>query len=290
MTQKNIEKHKQEPQAISRNGRLQERDQGDMKVKVRVSEVVPENGRTVVEVERGFYESEEVKEKTEEVGQTLDGQHDEMKVKDVGHESISYTMSCQSLDALEYLRGEYENGKLQDLMEDEFLSDELLDKIGAFYLAIDVTIDYDEYFLCRKELIQKYGLSVDKRDAHVYTVKKQPMEPQKTVTAPKRVNRARDLLKHFDNEGDKVTESQINMLDQLLKEKEEKRQMGHQQLLQESEQVDELSLSLPTSSKIQQDHDIWAIEDEHTGSIEVFSQTEIMNELIFSSVIFVKLE
>ncbi|XP_070549270.1 uncharacterized protein [Ptychodera flava] len=212
--------------SISKKMKLQGGDQCDMKVKVEVSEVVPENGRTVGEVERGFYESEEVKKKTKEVRQTLDGQHDEMKVKDVGNESISYTMSCQSLDALECLLGLYENGKLQDLMEDEFLTDELLDKIGAFYLAIDVTIDYEEYFMCRQELIQKHGIPSHSD--------KQPIDHGTTKSADKplrRVNKARELLKAFQREGDDVTESQINILDQLLHEKEKMRQATHQKSL-----------------------------------------------------------
>ncbi|XP_070549331.1 uncharacterized protein [Ptychodera flava] len=159
----NKENQKTELTNISRKRKLPDQDPGDIKVKVRVSEVVPENGRTVVGVERDFYESDEVKETTEEVGQLLAEQHDEIKRKDTGSGSISYTMSCQSLDALECLMRKYENGNLQDMMDDKFLSDELLDKIGAFYLAIDVTIDYEEYFLCRQELIQKYGLPTPER-------------------------------------------------------------------------------------------------------------------------------
>ncbi|XP_070551461.1 inner centromere protein-like [Ptychodera flava] len=56
------------------------------------------------------------------------------------------------------------------------------------------------------------------------------------MTTSGRVNRARDLLKSFEGEGDKVTESQINMLDHLLQEKEEKRRMEYQQSLKESDQ------------------------------------------------------
>ncbi|XP_070552140.1 uncharacterized protein [Ptychodera flava] len=210
-----------------------------MKVKVQVSEVVPESGRTVEEVERGFYESQEVKEKTEEVGQMLDGQRDGMKVKDIGHESISYTMACQSLDALECLMRKYENGKIQDLMEDEFLSDKLLDKIGAYYLAIDVTIDYEEYLMCRKELIQMYGEPVNdgqqERDIQSMGESHESETSQEKIDgSARRVNRARYLLKSFEKEGGKVTENQINMLDQLLKEKEEKRQLVHKRSLQAS--------------------------------------------------------
>ncbi|XP_070549350.1 uncharacterized protein [Ptychodera flava] len=200
---------------ISRKRKLEERETGDVDVKVRVSEVVPESGRTVEEVERDFYGSDEVKEKTEEVGQLLDEQHDEMKVRQTGHKSISYTMSCQSLDALECLKGKYENGKLQDMMENKFLAGELLDKIGAFYLAVDVTIDYEEYFLCRKELIQKYGLLPQDAEQQIDADSAISTEPQKSCSVPRRQNRARDFLKAFQTEGDKVTESQINMLDQL---------------------------------------------------------------------------
>ncbi|XP_070551245.1 uncharacterized protein [Ptychodera flava] len=178
---------------MSRTRKIQKRNQGDMKVKVRVSEVVPENGRTVEEVERDFYESDEVKEKTEEIRQTLDGQHDEMEVRDVSQGSISYTMSCQSLDALDFLRSEYEKGRLQDMMEDTFLSEELLDRIGAFHLAIDTTIDYEEYFLCRTELIEKYGLPMQQTDSASIPSK----ESGTTESTFKRVNRARELLKNL---------------------------------------------------------------------------------------------
>ncbi|XP_070551295.1 E3 ubiquitin-protein ligase TRIM71-like [Ptychodera flava] len=219
-----------------RKRKWQGRDPGDMKVRMTVSEVVPERGRTVQEVEKDFYESDEVKMKTEEVGQSLDGQHDEMNVKGIGDGSISYTMSCQSLDALECLVGQYENGKLQDLMEDEFLSDELLDKIGAYYLAIDVTIDYEEYLMCRKELIQIYGLPSETNDQEQDTDKTRSMKSQEidVYKIPSRVNRARDLLREFEMEGDKVTETQINTLDKLLQEKAQRRLLDHQQRLQES--------------------------------------------------------
>ncbi|XP_070549302.1 uncharacterized protein [Ptychodera flava] len=234
------DKEKQAVQSESnmspRKRKWQGRDPGDMKVRMKVSEVVPERGRTVQEVERGFYESDEVKKKTEEVGQSLDGQHDKMNVKGIGHESISYTMSCQSLDALECLVGQYENGKLQDLMEDEFLSDELLDKIGAYYLAIDVTIDYEEYLMCRKELIQIYGLPSETNDQEQDTDKTRSMKSQEidVYKIPSRVNRARDLLKEFEMEGETVTETQINTLDKLLQEKAQRRLLDHQQRLQES--------------------------------------------------------
>ncbi|XP_070551301.1 trichohyalin-like [Ptychodera flava] len=223
----------------SRKRKWQGRDPGVMKVKVQVSEVVPESGKKVEEVERGFYESEEVNKKSEEVGRMLDEQHDQMKVKDIGHESISYTMACQSLDALECLKRKYENGKIQDLMEDEFLSDELLDKIGAYYLAIDVTIDYEEYLMCRKELIQMYGEPVNdgqqERDIQSMGESHESETSQEKIDgAARRVNRARYLLKSFEKEGGKVTENQINMLDQLLKEKEEKRQLVHKRSLQAS--------------------------------------------------------
>ncbi|XP_070551326.1 uncharacterized protein [Ptychodera flava] len=219
-------------QNISRKRKIQERNPGDMKVKVRVSEVVPEKGRTVEEVERGFYESDEVKEKTEEIRHALNGQHDEIEVRDVGHESISYTMSCQSLDALDSLRSEYEKGRLQDMMEDTLLSKKLLDRIGAFHLEIDTTIDYDEYFLCRTELIEKYGLPMPQTDTARIPL---PEEAGTTESTFKRVNRARELLKEFESQGDQVTETQINMLDQLLREKHEKRRIEHRQFLQESD-------------------------------------------------------
>ncbi|XP_070551406.1 uncharacterized protein [Ptychodera flava] len=232
-TQDLEENQKTEHQMFSRKRKMQGRDPCDIKLKIRVIEVVSERGRTIEEVERGFYESEEVKEQTEEVGEILDKQHDEMKVKDIGQGSISYTMSCQSLDALECLMRKYENGTLQDMMDNKFLSDNILDKIGAFHLAIDVTIDYEEYYLCRKELLKRHGLPLPKRQ----TYKIQPTISQMTGSTSRRVNRARYLLKSFEREGDKVTESQINTLDKLLQEKEEKRRIEQQQSVRESEKT-----------------------------------------------------
>ncbi|XP_070551059.1 uncharacterized protein [Ptychodera flava] len=255
-----------ESQKPSRKRKIQERDPGDMKVKVRVSEVVAQRGRTVEEVERGFYASDEVKEKTEEIRQTLDGQHDEMEVKGTGQESISFTMSCQSLDALEFLRSEYEKGRLQDMMEDKFLPEKLLDKIGAYHLDIDVTIDYEEYFLCRKELIQKYGLPVKQKGTANILYGKQDT----TERAFKRVNRARALLKEFEMEGTQVTEDQINMLDQLLQEKEEKRRTEAQksQLQKHTEHMvkdpamDCQLKQLPGDSAFAQITDVHLLSDE----------------------------
>ncbi|XP_070551502.1 uncharacterized protein [Ptychodera flava] len=232
VNEQDTENRKTGPNQSSIKRKLKERDSGDMKVKVKVSEIVPASGNKVEGVEKRFYESDETRKKTEETRQVLDGQHDEMNVKDVGHESISYTMSCHSLDALECLMRKYENGTLQDIMENKFLSDKLLDKIGAFHLAIDVTIDYEEYYMCRKELLQKHGLPMQGR----HTSRIQSVTPLMTGNTSERVNKARDLLKSFEGEGDKVTESQINMLGQLLQEKEKNRQMEYQQSLQEPDQ------------------------------------------------------
>ncbi|XP_070549315.1 uncharacterized protein, partial [Ptychodera flava] len=280
----NKDNQKTELTNISRKRKMPDRDPGDIKVKVRVSEVVPENGRTVVGVERDFYESDEVKETTEEVGQLLAEQHDEIKRKDTGSGSISYTMSCQSLDALECLMRKYENGNLQDMMDDKFLSDELLDKIGAFYLAIDVTIDYEEYFLCRQELIQKYGLPTQERSIP----KPDQIAPQRSDMTPGRANRARDLLKTFESEQE-VTASQIKMLDQLLKEKEEKRLSERQQSLREPEQqICEVTTLQSMQEQHQDDPESTQMTDVHLLTDEEIEQKNEeleskVNELRLSS-------
>ncbi|XP_070549259.1 uncharacterized protein [Ptychodera flava] len=287
------EKKVAEPKLVSRKRKLEKRDPGDIKVKVQVSEVVPVHGTTVVAVEGGFYESEEVKQKTEEVRQIMNEQHDEMEVKDIGHESISYTMACRSLDALECLMGKYENGKLQDLMEDKFLSDELLDKIGAFYLAIDVTIDYEEYFRCRKELIQKYGIPThDGKQQTDRGTTESAEQQQKTDKSFRRVNRARELLKAFQREGDDVTESQINMLDQLLQEKEEMRQATHQkslpQVLVDPERVGKDSSLAFQRQRPSDDSESTQMTDVHLLTDEEIEQKNEeleakVNELMISS-------
>ncbi|XP_070552079.1 uncharacterized protein [Ptychodera flava] len=75
-----------------------------------------------------------------------------MRLHHIGENSISYIVDCQSLEALESLMDDYSSGSLHRMVKSTFLSESLLDEIGALYLSLGTSIDYEEYLQCQEEL------------------------------------------------------------------------------------------------------------------------------------------
>ncbi|XP_070550891.1 uncharacterized protein [Ptychodera flava] len=132
-----------------------------IEIKVRPDGVIPKKGKKVREVTGEFYSSQRTKDNAVLVGNQLDQRRNGMSVNHIGENSISYIMDCQSLEALESLMGDYSSGSLHRMVKSTFLSESLLDEIGALYLSLGTSIDYEEYLLCREELADSKGENID---------------------------------------------------------------------------------------------------------------------------------
>ncbi|XP_070551650.1 uncharacterized protein [Ptychodera flava] len=128
------------------------RHSNEIELKVKPDGIIPGEGNTVRDVDRAFYSNRRTKENADKFGKHLDHCNEDMELTEIGDSSISYIMTCRSLEALESLMDSYRNESLQWTVTSTFVSDQLLRDIGAIYLSLGVTIDYEEYYLCREEL------------------------------------------------------------------------------------------------------------------------------------------
>ncbi|XP_070551626.1 uncharacterized protein [Ptychodera flava] len=123
-----------------------------IEIKVRPDGIIPMRGKKVRDVTDAFYANRRTKDNAKKVGKQLDQRRNGMSLNHIGENSISYIMDCQSLEALESLMGDYSSGSLHRMVKSTFLSESLLDEIGALYLSLETSIDYEEYLLCQEEL------------------------------------------------------------------------------------------------------------------------------------------
>ncbi|XP_070550884.1 uncharacterized protein [Ptychodera flava] len=128
-----------------------------IEIKVKPDGVIPIKGKKVREVTAKFYSSERTKDNAVLVGKQLDQRRQGTRLLETGEGSISYIIDCQSLEALESLMGDYSSGSLHRMVKSTFLSETLLDEIGALYLSLGTSIDYEEYLLCKEELEDTEG-------------------------------------------------------------------------------------------------------------------------------------
>ncbi|XP_070550434.1 uncharacterized protein [Ptychodera flava] len=156
-----------------------------IEIKVRPDGVIPQEGKTVREVTTAFYSNKQTKENTVLVGKQLDQRHKHMALHDTRKGSISYIMDCQSSEALESLMGDYSSRSLHRMVKSTFLSESLLDEIGALYLSLGASIDYEEYLLCKEELADIEGMfnSMDSDKQHNRAIQKFDKERSRKTTA-----------------------------------------------------------------------------------------------------------
>ncbi|XP_070550955.1 uncharacterized protein [Ptychodera flava] len=147
-----------------------------------------------------------------------------MRLHHIGENSISYIMDCQSSEALESLMGDYSSGSLHRMVKSTFLSESLLDEIGALYLSLGTSIDYEEYLLCREELADTkgeniYKLSIEAIEEMNKEVESDVLRKRATVTMEQVKTREkatdRDILRGMSAEREKGRTSE---LDELINE------------------------------------------------------------------------
>ncbi|XP_070551525.1 uncharacterized protein [Ptychodera flava] len=144
-----------------------------------------------------------------------------MKLHHIGKSSISYIMDCQSLEALESLMGDYSSGSLHRMVKSTFLSESLLGEIGALYLSLGTSIDYEEYLLCQEELADTedgeiYHLSIEEieemNEKFESEIKGHVANVSVKQVATREKARNRDNLRGMSVEEDKARASELDKL------------------------------------------------------------------------------
>ncbi|XP_070552035.1 uncharacterized protein [Ptychodera flava] len=147
----------------ARKGKRQ-RTPYELEVKVRIDGIIPIHGNSVSSVDTKFYASARTKENAIEVKRQLNGRYKDMKVKEVSIEKkVSFVMDCQSLEDLQALMNDYSSGSLNKMAITTLQYEGQLDEIGALYLSLQTSIDYEEYVICQEELEIRDGISREDR-------------------------------------------------------------------------------------------------------------------------------
>ncbi|XP_070550316.1 uncharacterized protein [Ptychodera flava] len=192
-----------------------------IEIKVRPDGVIPQEGQKVRDVTAAFYDNEQTKENAELVGKQLDQRRNGMSLDHIGEGSISYIMDCQSSEALESLMGDYSSGSLHRMVKSTFLSESLLDEIGALYLSLGTSIDYEEYLLCKEELADTQGEDIHQQSIEAIEEMNDKIESDvlrkradvaigQAKTREKA--RDRDILRGMSEEREKGRTSELNEL------------------------------------------------------------------------------
>ncbi|XP_070550568.1 uncharacterized protein [Ptychodera flava] len=144
-----------------------------------------------------------------------------MKLHDTREGCISYIMDCQSSEALESLMDDYSSGSLDRMVKSTFLSESLLDEIGALFLSLGTSIDYEEYLLCQEELAGKdiYHLPIEVIEEMNEEIKSDILREQVDVTMRQQTTRRkatdRDILQAMSVEQERGRQTE---LDELMNE------------------------------------------------------------------------
>ncbi|XP_070551553.1 uncharacterized protein [Ptychodera flava] len=207
-----------------------------IEVKVRPDGIIPKEGKRVREVSAAFYSNEHTKENAVLVGKQLDQRRDGMKLHQIGKGSISYIMDCQSSKALESLMSDYSSGSLHRMVKSTFMSDRLLDEIGALYLSLGTSIDHTEYLLCQEELADTegekiYHLSVDEIEEMNQKIESEIPAQMANVTVKqaeiRQKARDRDILRGMSVEEDKARASELDeLMNEWIQIKEQLQQLN----------------------------------------------------------------
>ncbi|XP_070550814.1 uncharacterized protein [Ptychodera flava] len=198
------------------SGRM--RQKGQIEIKVRPDGIIPKRGKSVREVAAAFYSNKQTKENAVLVGKQLDQRHEHMELHDTREGSISYIMDCQSSEALESLMDDYSSGSLHRMVKSTFLSKSLLNEIGALYLSLGTSIDYEEYLLCQEELAGKdiYHMPIEVIEEMNEEIKSDILREQVDVTMRQQTTRQkatdRDILRAMSVEQERGRQTELDEL------------------------------------------------------------------------------
>ena len=80
-----------------------------------------------------------------------------MSVKSVQRGSLIITVECPTLKSLERLWNDYQSGCLSDIAESYLVTDELKRKLGLDHVRLRITIEEENYLICKKALMKISG-------------------------------------------------------------------------------------------------------------------------------------
>ena len=80
-----------------------------------------------------------------------------MSVKSVQKGSLILTVECPTLESLERLWNDYQSGCLNDIAESYLVTDELKRKLGLDHVKFRITIEEENYLICKKALMKISG-------------------------------------------------------------------------------------------------------------------------------------
>ena len=80
-----------------------------------------------------------------------------VSVKSVQKGSLIITVECPTLESLERLWNDYQSGCLNDIAESYLVTDELKRKLGLDHVKFRITIEEENYLICKKALMKISG-------------------------------------------------------------------------------------------------------------------------------------
>ena len=80
-----------------------------------------------------------------------------VSVKSVQKGSLILTVECPTLESLERLWNDYQSGCLNDIAESYLVTDELKRKLGLDHVRLRITIEEENYLICKKALMEISG-------------------------------------------------------------------------------------------------------------------------------------
>ena len=80
-----------------------------------------------------------------------------MSVKSVQRGSLIITVECPTLESLERLWNDYQSGYLNDIAESTLVTDELKRNLGLDHVRLRITIEEENYLICKKALMEISG-------------------------------------------------------------------------------------------------------------------------------------
>ena len=80
-----------------------------------------------------------------------------MSVKSVQRGSLIITVECPTLESLERLWNDYQSGCLNEIAESCLVTDELKRKLGLDHVRLRITIEEENYLICKKAVMEISG-------------------------------------------------------------------------------------------------------------------------------------
>ena len=71
--------------------------------------------------------------------------------------SLIIAVECPTLESLERLWNDYQSGCLNDIAESYLVTDELKRKLGLGHVRLRITIEEENYLICKKALMEVSG-------------------------------------------------------------------------------------------------------------------------------------